>query len=581
MAQKSRITVFVFCFILSISLFVSPLYAQSQRIIPLGSEVYDELDSLYLLRGLGTPSTARPWTASEAQLILERIDSKSLSPGEQELYDAVAAEIFRNLRFSFDNAISLDTKLDLALEAYAHTNSKDFVLSDDWNYGYEERKPPARLSLEMNFSSWFYIFTDMEYNRNRFNDRDDFRTVNDLAPNVGIGAETSFSSPYLFPWRSWAYSKSFITNIPAGTDEFDFDWPKRADIVFGGQHWNLSLARDRIQWGRGNTGNFVFDGHRDYDEYFRFSAYSDRFKYEWLNVFYPASQAGGSLKFFMAHRLEFRFLPSLVFVVSENVMCSSDNFNPRYINPAFIYHQWYDRDDLNSLAHLELDFVPFKGYRLYTQAVFDQIRAPWEDMSEPASWGLLAGIEHVRPAFSGTLSLSLEGAYTTPLLYRRDLVDFITLGVTNVNNVGDVLNMDYTGYPYGGDAMVLQFDANCRFPGSALIHARLFGMIHGKMNFFVSHNIGGDNTGLANLTTGTPSGSDDEREYTFGASLGGNYLIPQPVSAFKLSAWAEVDYFYITNKLMISATGTGTDIIYHEKGGTSDFQFVAGIGMQF
>ena len=531
------------------------------------------MDALYLLRGLGSPSTARPWTANEAQMILERIDRLSLSPGEQELYDFIAAEISRPLRFSLDDAFSFGAKLDLALEAYAHTNSSDFVLNEDWIYGYEKRQPLAKLSLEMGLYQWLYIFTDLEYNRNRFNMRDESRD----AP--GIGAETSFSDSYLFPWRSWAYSKSFITNIPGGTDEFDFDWPKRANITFGGQHWNLSLARDRLQWGRGNSGNFVVDPHRDYDEYFRFSAFSDRFKYEWLNVFYPGPESsdGGSFKFLMAHRLEFRLLPSLSFAVSENVMCRPDNFNPRYINPAFIFHNWYDRDNLNSLASLELDFAPFRGYRFYTQAAFDQIRAPWEDDSEPSAWGILAGVEHVRPVLSGILSLSLEGAYTTPLLYRRDLVDFITLGVTDVNNVDQNLVFDYTGYPYGGDAMVLQFDANYRLPGAALLHARLFGMIHGKMNFFVSHNKDGDNSGLANLQDQTPSGSGDEREYTFGATLAGNYTIPQPVSWLKVSAWAEIDYIFKKNKLMLS--GSGGDMVYHEKGGTSDFQFSLGIGL--
>ena len=407
-------------------------FGQSQKIIPLSSEIYGEMDALYLLRGLGTPSTARPWTMSEARIILERVDQIFLNTQEQKLYDYIAAEINKPLRFSLDSAFSFDARLDLALEAYAHANTADFALNEDWNYGYEERQPPAKLSLELGLYSWLYVFTDLQYSRNRFNERDQFRSVQDLDQDLGIGAYTSFPSSYLFPWRSWAYSSRFITNIPTGLDEFDFDWPKRADIAVGGRNWNLSLARDRIQWGRGETGNFVFDGRRDYDEFFRFSAYSEKFKYEWLNVFYPAVETGQSFKFLMAHRLEFRILPSLVFAVSENVMCRPNDFNPRYINPAFIFHQWYDRSNFNSLAHLELEFVPFKGYRLYTQAVFDQFRAPWEDESEPGAWGILAGIAHARPAFSGILSLSLEGAYTTPLLYRRDSLDFITISVTEI-----------------------------------------------------------------------------------------------------------------------------------------------------
>jgi len=572
--MKKRTAVLVICFVLPLSL----VFGQNQKVFPLSSEIYDDVDALYLLRGLGTPSAARPWTASEAQMILERIDSDSLNQREQALYDYIAAEISRPLRFSPDNAFSFGVKLDLALEAYTHTNTDDFVLSGDWNYGFEERQPPIKLSLEMALSSWFYVFTDFQFSRNRFTSNDEFRNVQDDVQQ-GIGAVTDFSDSYTFPWRSGTYSSAFTTNIP-GIDEFDFDWPKRANITFGGLHWNLSLARDRIQWGTGLTGNFTVDGHREYDDYFRFSAFSDKFKYEWLNVFYPTPEAGSTFKFLMAHRLEFRIMPSLVLAVSESLMCRTDAFNPQYINPAFVYHNWYDRDNLNSLVQLELDFSPFKGYRFYTQAAIDQILAPWESDSEPNAWGILAGVEHVRPAFQGILSLSLEGAYTSPLLYRRDLVDFITLSATQVNGASPSLAMDYTGYPYGGDAIVLQLDANYRLIGTALLHARLFGMIHGKMNFFTLHN-SESNTEPPNITAGTPSGGDDEREYTLGVSLGGNYTIPQPVPWLTIRAWTQMDLITIKNKLMISETGMNEDIIYHNSGTAVDFQFSVGIGASF
>ena len=567
--------------IFSLFCLVFPLISisgQNMKILPLSSGVYAEMDALYLIWGLGTPSTSRPWTVSEARMILERIDSRFLNQREKKLYDSIESKINEPLRFLPGNGLSFDVALDLALEAYVHTNTEDFVLNEDWIYGYEERQPPVKLSVEMGLFSWFYFFTDLQYSRNLYNEKDSSRSVQDI--DETIGAETSFSYNYLFPWKSWAYGRSFITNIPTELNEFDFDWPKRAVIAVGGQNWNLGIGRDKIQWGRGHSGNFVIDSHRDYDEYARFSAFSDRFKYEWLNVFYPITGTDGVFKFFMAHKLEFRILPSLVFAVSENVMCRSENFNPRYINPAFIYHQWYDRSVFNSLAHLEMDFVPFRGYRLYSQLVIDQFEAPWESGDEPAAWGILSGIEHVRPAYSGILSLSLEWAYTSPLLYRRDMLDFITLSSVNVNGASRNINMDYSGYPYGGDAIVLQFDTNYLFPGSALVHVRLFGMIHGKMNYFVSHNADGDNSSWANLRSHTPSGDKDEHEYTFGISLGGNYSIPQPLSWFKMNVWTEIDCIFRKNKLMLSETGINEEIIYHKKGSVADFQFTVGLGVK-
>jgi len=554
-------------------------FGQSQRILPLSSDIYAEMDALYLLKGLGTPSAARPWTINEAQLILERIDSNSIGKQEQALYDSISAEIKKTLRFLPDKIFSFDTHLDIALEAYTHTNQDDFVLNEDWIYGYEDREPLAKISLEIELSSWLYTFTDFQYNRNRYNGKDQFRDVDDA--DQGIGAVTEFSDSLSFPWHSWAYSRPFTTNIPLGTGEFDFDWPKRANLTVGGGNWNLSIARDRIQWGRGYSGNFVVDGHRDYDEYIRFSAFTKKFKYEWLNVFYSNPETGNSFKFLMAHRVEFRIIPSLVLAASENIMCRSDGINPRYFNPAFFYHNWYDRDNLNSLAHLELDYVPYKGYRLYTQAVIDQILAPWESNSESGAWGILTGVEHVRPALSGILNFSLEFAYTSPMLYRRDLVDFITIGTAQANDAGMNLFLDYTGYPYGGDAMVLQLDASYRLPGSAFIYTRLFGMIHGKMNYFISHNSGGDNKKKVDIISHTPSGGKDEREYTLGASLGGNYAIPQPLSWLKIRVWTELDLIVKGNKLMLSETGIGENIVYHKNGIAADFQFVMGVGVSF
>ena len=571
--MKNHIAALSVCLLLLASL----IFGQGQELLPLSSGVYDGMDTLYLLTGLGTPSTARPWTKSEAAMILERIDNRSFNKQIQVLYDSIAAEIYRPLRFSVDSAFRFDVKLDLALEAYAHTNTDDYVLNEDWNYGYEERQPLAKLTLETGLSSWFYVVTDFGYSRNRLDEKDQFRNARDL--EQGIGSEGPLNA--VFPRSSWAFSRSFLTNIPANLDQFDFDWPKRASIIVGGRHWNLSMARDRVQWGRGYSGNFVVDGHRDYDEFFRFSAFSQKFKYEWLNLFYSVPEIDGkdSFKFLMAHRLEFRIFPSLVLAMSESVMCRPDNFNPRYLNPAFIYHSWYDRDNFNSLAHLELDFTPFRGYRFYTQAAFDQIKAPWESDIEPSSWGILAGVEHARPALSGILSLSLECAYTTPLLYRRDMVDFVLLTSTEVNGVSRNLSFDYTGFPYGGDAILLQLDAKYRLPGAALIYTRLFGMLHGKMNYFVSHNTDGLNTGYANLKDQTPSGQGDEREYTLAFSLGGNYTIPQSVPWLKIRAWAGLDCFFRKNKFMLSETGINEDIVYHKPGWSPDFQFVIGIGV--
>jgi hypothetical protein len=590
---------FFFLFFLFIFLSKS-VFSQTQRIIPLSSPLYGEVDALYALCGLAAPSAARPWTTAEAWGILQKIDrittssiagdpaaditaaGSAVNLNIQRLYDHIASELSESFKFKIDNLAQVNLQLDAVLEAYAHTNRDDYVLEEDWRYGYEERKPPLKLGIELSISSWFYVTSDLQYGRNRFNARDLRRDTADLTAGAGAVIPAANDGPYAFPYKSWAYSSPIIVNITTGFDEFDFDWPKRANLTVGGEHWNLSIARDRIKWGPGRTGNFIFDSHRDYDEYIQFSAFTGNFKYQWLNTFYtmPGFGGTGSFKFLMAHRLEFRILPSLVFAVSENLMVDPGGFGPAHSNPAFIYHNWYDRSHFNAIAQLELDYAPAAGWRLYTEAVIDQFRAFWEDGGEPGSWGILGGAGHTRFAGPGILTLCLEGAYTSPLLYRRDMVDFLTVKPVRVNGSRDNLVFGYTGYPYGGDALVLQLDSSYRFSGSALVSAGLFGMIHGKMNPFTSHNQDGDNNELANLAGGAPSGSKDERELTFGISVQGSYTLPKKISIFEVSVWAGADFIVKKNKLMVSDTGIGEALVYHKDGNTADLQLFLGVGVK-
>jgi hypothetical protein len=557
-------------------LFLLPesLFPQTQQVIPLSSSIYAEMDALYTLLGLAAPSAARPWTNAEARAMLHTIDiAAARDPRVQDLYDGLGAKLSAPFKFSMDDLSGLNIQLDAALEAYAHTNSGDFVLEEDWRYGYEERKPLLKLTLELGIASWFYVTSDLQYGRNRFNQRDLTRDTADLS--AGIGAVIPPPDPdaesYAFPAKSWAYGSPFITNVTTGFDEFDFDWPKRANMTAGWTApawkggWNLSIARDRVKWGHGRTGSFVFDDHRDYDEYLQFSAFTRNFKYQWLNAFYTLPEFAGtkSFKFLMAHRLEFRILPSLIFAVSENLMVDPGGFGPVNANPAFIYHNWYDRSYFNAIALVELDYAPAPHWRLYAETVIDQVRAFWEDDGEPGSWGILGGVNHTRFAGPGLLTLSLEGAYTSPLLYRRDMVDYLTVTTVQVNGSKNNLVFDYTGYPYGGDALVLQLDSRYQFPGSALVTAAFFGMAHGMLTPYVSHNQDGNNEGLANLTSHTPSGGKDEQELSFGISIRGDYPLTKKIGPLGISVWAGADFLLKKNKLMVSLPGEGKGIFYH------------------
>ena len=80
----------------------------SQEIIPTSSPVYEDMDRLYLTTGIGTPSNARPWTKTEADLILSRIDPIRLDASEAQLYEAIRQEINHLPTVSGEDDFSFD-----------------------------------------------------------------------------------------------------------------------------------------------------------------------------------------------------------------------------------------------------------------------------------------------------------------------------------------------------------------------------------------------------------------------------------------------------------------------------------------
>ena len=76
--------------------FIFPCGADSgnrQRIFSLDSDIYKDVDMLYMLKGLAPPSYGRPWSEDEVDLIMSRIQPEKLTVPEKKLYD----NIYRNI----------------------------------------------------------------------------------------------------------------------------------------------------------------------------------------------------------------------------------------------------------------------------------------------------------------------------------------------------------------------------------------------------------------------------------------------------------------------------------------------------
>lgn len=213
-----------------------------------------------------------------------------------------------------------------------------------------------------------------------------------------------------------------------------------------------------------------------------------------------------------------------------------------YMNPAFIYHNINNRSMFNAMAYADLNVALPYGLEVYGQFALDQAKAPHEDDSQSDAYGLVVGLGYTDSLLGGVVKVYCEYSKTSPLLYRRDDVDFVR--VTRYPAVDapvyHVTFFDYIGFPYGGDCRLVEIGAS--FDSLEGWDVGVFGRFaeKGEMSIFHSHNRNGNNADKANLKGDTPYGDVSKRFAVIGlkanADLAGFFSFP------KVSLEAELDW---------------------------------------
>lgn len=513
---------------------IFPISAEKASfVIPLSSPIYEEIDTLYITQGLSTPSSNRPWSLGETEKILNRLDGDKMNREEKIILEYVENEMKGLMRWNDGEDFSFSLGLDTSLESYVHTDSDDFYLPQHWLRGFEDRKPFLKLKLDAAIDDNFYTYCDLQYGMGRVTKNDQFVTLN--YPNgMGYVTEDGYVGSYkvddgshMLLW-SEQYAKTLSTNVPAATALFDFVWPKRAIVSFSGKNWNLQLGRDKIETGISKAGSLLLDDHSDFNDHFTLSFFSNRFKYTWKNVFLNGITKSEESdvresRIFMIHTLEFRPIDSLSILISEDLMYRIDGnqaLDFSFLNPAYIYHNLNNRSIFNAIAYLEAKWTLVKNWELNTQFVLDQATAPNENDSQKASWGFSLGGSYKDTTEKGWYSIYFDAVYTTPLLYRRDSVDFIkcmryfhlttdtqTNGGISTKYGSNALSFEYLGFKYGGDALFFTLGLDYYSFKNFNISSSISLLEKGEMNIFHSHNSEGKNDGFANYQESTPSGN--------------------------------------------------------------------------
>lgn len=498
------------------------LLAESNAVTyPLDSSLYEDMDSLYAINGLARPSTNRPWSNSEARLILSKISRADLDEVSSKLYDRIVEVLENDTRWGFGD-FGVTVGLDVSPEVYVHSNEDSFITETDWERGFDSRKSLLRLYFEFTLNDNFYTASDIHYKYRRADFLDEFTKYSTepdgrLSEDGYVGSYKIDNMHYVS--RSNHFSQGATTNVFVDTRHFSFVWPRRAVFSFGGDTWNFSVNRDVLNLGNARFSNLLVDGHT-FSDYSKLSFFGKDFKYDLVFVFLNStvekgeSSPNSEARIYMIHTLQFRVCDIVSFTVSENVMYKYATLDFSFMNPAFIYHNINNRSMFNAFAYADVNVALPLGIEFYAQFALDQARAPNEDESQSSSYGVVVGLGYTTGFGGGVLKAYCEYAKTSPLLYRRDQVDFIRVSRYPAVGSKDVYNItffDYIGFEYGGDCRLIEVGAS--FDSLGIWKMSVFGRFaeKGAVDIFHSHNKGGKNEGYADLLGDTPYGSVSKR----------------------------------------------------------------------
>ena len=465
-------------------------YTNQQRIISVDSPAYKAMETLYILAGKNLPSSAGPWSENEMALMLQRIDRNSLNDTAKDYYDYVESLITTTPKLQYNDNFAMQFGLGVNLEGYLHTDTDHFVDEEAWFHGFTSRKP----LLKFNFETWpannFYGYFELTVQHN-------------YGYDIGTDKNLLYKNKFNF---NVPIVNAMLFSMPSNDNFFaDFDWtvPYKAIVSVGGNHWNIVAGRDKLSWGNGETGNLMLSDSFPRQTFARFSTYFNAFKYSILFSIYPGIDSMADKQFesldgykaLVVHRLEFNLFNNKVgFIINESCMywsTTEQQFTIAQINPFGFMHNEYVARNGNSLLVFEANYTPINGVNIYGQFAVDEFSGPGEGRTNPAAFGVLAGVKGALTLGQGILYGSFEFAKTDPFLYIRGQhyeedkkasgygYDAI-LRIISANKM--TVQHKFVTYKYGNDVILFDGKLNYELPGKFTVGFEAMFMEHGSMN---------------------------------------------------------------------------------------------------
>ena len=414
------------------------VFANEQKIIPLGSNIYDFIDALSLETGKSILTKDRPYSEAQVLSIINQIDKSYLSKPGLLALENIQKSLKKKPLYTEKN-FATDISGSFALEGYLHTAENESM----WLYNFNERLPILKLTAELWATDYFYALIEPDLKEDRF-----------LITNKDDEGE---------------YIRNF-TNIPTSFGDFNYHFPTRGFVSLGGENWNIHLGRDRMESGNGETGKLLLSTYPDYYDFFKARLFYKNFAFTYSYINLESWEDSDPKQRFIAdHAMQVRlFKDKLTLSINESGLYYGEAPELQFISPLIIYHNLIrnspiDETVVNICMTTGFDYVPIKGLSFYGEYLLDEIstfleQAEYSNASSvPNANAFLLGVKASYPVGIGYLSGFFEYTYTSPWCYLLDPEGGAMIWTHRDSN--DVTNSrknvkKYLGYEYGPDTMV-------------------------------------------------------------------------------------------------------------------------------
>jgi hypothetical protein len=416
-----------------------------QKLIPLDSPVYRELETAALRRGMAPPFDSRPWSEAEARYYYDLLD---LPPHPS----------LRQFALLEDDGLLVNISPEVSLEGYLKTNQEtagsEYLVP--WQYDYGDRLGLLNIESDVILGDGFYMGWEVDL----------------MQENL---ADQKTGNP---------------SNLALDFGYYDVNFPFVAYAAVGGDHWSASVGRHDLVLGPGYSGQLIVSDAPDWLDQLRFTLWHENFKYtgsliyvqpyltgdsgtgevkeviDWTGEDYTAS------KYIVFHRFDFTFFKVWNFGISEGLTWGGRPLDLRMFNPFILMHNFYEWEHAASMFSLDSEVTIARGLQAYGQFMFNAITTPYEIErygadAEPPAMGWMAGIQYVLPATGRSslpdLRIGLEYVHTDPWLYIRETMltsyAWRRRALSNLEG-GKPLITKPLGYIWGPDSKVFMLYAD-------------------------------------------------------------------------------------------------------------------------